>query len=118
VSPDGAWVAAKPIGSAPTLFPVDRGEVRVIPGLDDSEIPVQWTADGKTLYVYRSGELPARVSLVNVGDGRRRPWRDIAPSDTAGVFGVDYLAITPGGRGYVYSYRRLLSSLYVFEGLQ
>jgi hypothetical protein len=118
VSPDGAWVAAKAIGSAPTLFPVDRGEARVIPGLDDSEIPVQWTADGKTLYVYRSGELPARVSLVNVGDGLRRPWRDLTPSDTAGVFGVDYLAITPGGRGYVYSYRRLLSSLYVFEGLQ
>jgi Tol biopolymer transport system component len=118
VSPDGAWVAAKPIGGTPMLYPVDGGEARVIPGLEDSETPVQWTEDGKALYVYQSGELPARVSLVNVDDGKRLPWRDLAPSDTAGVSGIDYLAVTPDGTGYVYSYRRLLSDLYVFEGLR
>ena len=118
VSPDGAWVAVTPIGGTPMLYPVDGGEARAIPGLDGSEIPVQWTNDGKALYVYRSGELPARVSLVNVGDGTRQSWSNLAPSDTAGVFGIDYLALAPGGTGYVYSYRRLLSNLYVFEGLR
>ena len=29
-----------------------------------------------------------------------------------------YRAIASDGEGYVYSYRRLLSTLYVFEGLQ
>jgi hypothetical protein len=118
VSPDGRWVTATPIDGPPMLFPVDGGEARPIPGLESLEVPVQWTADGSALYVVRIGELPARVSLVDVADGGRRPWRDLEPSDTAGVFGIDYLAVNPGGEGYVYSYRRLLSNLHVIEGLK
>jgi hypothetical protein len=118
VSPNGRWVTATPIDGPPQLFPVDGGDARPIPGLEDHEVPVQWTADGEALYVYRSGELPARVSLVDVTDGSRRPWHELEPNDTAGVFGIDYLAVNPGGDGYVYSYRRLLSTLYVIEGLR
>jgi serine/threonine protein kinase len=118
VSPDGRWVAAKPIAGPPRLYSVDGEISRPITGLEPSEIPFQWTADGSALYVYRNGELPAHVSLIDVSDGRRRPWRDLAPSDTAGIFGIDFLAVSPSGTGYVYSYRRLLSTLYVFEGLQ
>jgi len=65
-----------------------------------------------------TAEPPMRVSLVDVADGGRHPWRDLAPRDTAGVFSIDYLAVNPGGEGYVYSYRRLLSTLQVIEGLQ
>ncbi len=118
VSPDGRWVAVKPIDGPQRLYPLEGGDSRVLPGLEDSELPVQWTADGSALYVYRAGEVPARVSLVTVGDGKRSPWRDLAPSDTAGVFGIDFLAVTMDGTGYVYSYRRLLSTLYVVEGLR
>jgi hypothetical protein len=118
VSPDGLWVTATPIDGPPTLFPVGSGEAREIPGLEAAEVPVQWTVDGKALYVFRTGDLPARVSLVDVASGQRRPWRDLAPSDTAGVFSIDYLAVNPAGEGYVYSYRRLLSSLHVIEGLR
>jgi hypothetical protein len=63
-------------------------------------------------------ELPALVYLVDVDDGTRRVWRDLAPSDMSGISGIDYLAVKPGGDGYVYSYRRLLSTLYVTEGLR
>jgi len=66
----------------------------------------------------RDRRAPMRVSLVDVADGGRHPWRDLAPRDTAGVFSIDYLAVNPGGEGYVYSYRRLLSTLQVIEGLQ
>ena len=118
VSPDGRWVAAKPIGGPPRLYSIDGDASRPITGLEPSEIPFQWTADGAALYVYRNGELPARVALIDVRDGARQPWRDLAPGDTAGIFGIDYLAVSPNGTGYVYSYRRLLSTLYVFEGLQ
>jgi hypothetical protein len=118
VSPEGRWVAAKPVDGPPRLFSTVGEESRPILGLEPSEIPFQWTVDGSHLYVYRSGELPASVSLVDVGDRSRRSWRDLAPSDTAGIFGIDFLAVSPSGTGYVYSYRRLLSTLYVFEGLR
>lgn len=97
---------------------MDGGDSLAIPGLEEDEVPVQWTSDGRSLYVYKIGELPARVSILGLDDGLRRPWRELAPSDPAGVFGVDSVAIAPDGEGYFYSYRRLLSTLYVIEGLK
>jgi len=118
VSPDGRWVTATPIDGPPRRYPVTGGDSLAIPGLEEEEVPIQWTSDGRSLYVYKSGELPARVSILGLEDGRRRHWRDLAPSDPAGVFGVDSLAIAIDGEGYVYSYRRLLSTLFVIEGLK
>ncbi|MCJ7755957.1 MAG: hypothetical protein MUP13_15455, partial [Thermoanaerobaculales bacterium] len=118
VSPDGRWVTATPIDGPPRLFSLDGGESRAIPGIEDLDVPVQWTTDGGSLYVYRSGELPASVTVLDLDSGRRRAWGDLAPSDPAGVFGIDYLNMTPDGESYVYSYRRLLSTLYVIEGLK
>ena len=117
VSPDGLWVTATPIGGSPRRYPLDGGDSVEIPGLEVGEIPVQWTPDGD-LYVFRPGELPARVWRVDLESGERAFWGELAPNDPAGVFGIDYLAISPDGEGFVYSYRRLLSTLYVFEGLK
>jgi len=117
VSQDSRWVTATPIGGLPRRYPVDGGESLEIPGVEKGEVPVQWTHDGD-LFVFRSGELPARVWRVDLDSGERTLWGEIAPSDPAGVFGIDYLAIAPDGVSYVYSYRRLLSTLNVFEGLQ
>jgi len=118
VSPDGKWVTATPIDGLPRIFSLEGGESVEIAGLEEDEVPVQWTGDSSELYVYRPGELPARVWRVDLASGERTFWGEIAPSDPAGVFGIDYLAISPDGEGYVYSYRRLLSTLYLFEGLQ
>ena len=117
VSPDGRWVTATPIGGSPRRFPLDGGDSLEISGIEEGEIPVQWTLEGD-LYVFRPGELPARVWRVNLESGERTFWGELAPRDPAGVFGIDYLAISPDGAGYVYSFRRLLSTLYVFEGLK
>jgi Tol biopolymer transport system component len=118
VSPDGAWVTATPIGGSPMMFPIGGGDPRPIPGLEELEIPIQWTSDGSALYVYRSGGLPARVWRLDPKNGSRSPWLDLGPSDPAGVFGIDTLFMTPDGVSYIYSYRRLLSTLYVMEGLR
>jgi serine/threonine protein kinase/WD40 repeat protein len=118
VSPDGKWVTATPIDGSPRLYSLEGGDSIAIPGLEEGEVPVQWTGDGKEIFAYRPGELPARVWRVDIESGDRSFWGELAPSDPAGVFGIDYLAISPDGAGYVYSYRRLLSTLYVFEGLQ
>ena len=118
VSPDGKWVTATPIDGPPRIFSLEGEESVEIAGIEEGEVPVQWTGDGSEIYVYRPGELPARVWRVDLSSGERTFWGEIAPSDPAGVFGIDYLAISPDGQGYVYSYRRLLSTLYLFEGLQ
>ncbi len=40
------------------------------------------------------------------------------PSDPAGVGLINPAFVTPDGRHYVYSFRRVLSDLYLAEGLR
>lgn len=116
VSPDGKWVAT--IGhDGHFLYPVDGGERRPIAGLDQNDWPVAWSSDGQTLYFRREGEMPLSVMRVDVATGREESWKQFLPPDPAGVMWIDPL-VTSDGRGYVYTYHRVLSDLYLVEGLK
>lgn len=39
-------------------------------------------------------------------------------SDSAGVFAMNRAVIAPSGKAYAYSYRRVLSNLYLVDGLK
>ena len=116
VSPDGKWVAT--VGhDGHFLYPVDDGERRPFPGPEDEEWPVQWSADGRFVYVHKQGTFPARVTRVKLGTGRREVWRELAPADPAGVTFVKPI-LTRDARAYVYTYHRYLSDLYLVSGLR
>lgn len=40
------------------------------------------------------------------------------PADASGVVDIPNVCITPDGRSYVYSYARILSSLFLIEGVK
>jgi eukaryotic-like serine/threonine-protein kinase len=116
VSPDGEWVAT--IGhDGHFLYPVDGGGRRPFPGPGPDDWPVQWSADGTAVYLRREGELPMPVLRVDVASGRSEVWKRLMPSDGAGVVWLDPL-LTADGRGYVYTYHRLLTDLYLVDGLK
>ncbi len=72
VSPDGTRVAT--IGHDGHFFyPVDGGERLPFAGPEDEEWPLQWSADGRYVYVdaHRVGHGPARA-LEGAGPGRSR----------------------------------------------
>jgi hypothetical protein len=79
------------------------------------EIVAGWTADGRGLWVWRHGEIPARVYQLDVASGRRSLWKEIRPRHTTGVSGLRNLFIAPNGRA-VYNYAQVLSELYLVEG--
>jgi len=81
-------------------------------------LPVAWSSDGHSIFVYRSAELPAKVDLIELSSGRRTHWKELRPSDPAGVEFIGPILMTADARTYVYGYRRLLSDLYVVEGLK
>jgi serine/threonine protein kinase/dipeptidyl aminopeptidase/acylaminoacyl peptidase len=118
LSPDGHQVAAIGPDEKGYLFPIPSGDPQPIKGLQPGEVPVAWTADGHSLYVYRGGDLPSRVYRLDVATGNRALWRELMPPDPSGVEFVGPVLPTPDGRSYVYGYRRLLSDLYLVEGLQ
>jgi eukaryotic-like serine/threonine-protein kinase len=117
ISPDGTRVAATSVSGPVSLWPVAGGRPRVLAGSEPGDRPVSWTADGRSLWIFRRGEVPAHVSIVDVETGRRTPWKTLVPPDAAGVYSVNELKVTPSGNAYFYSYRRTLSELYEVHGL-
>ena len=118
LSPDGKMVASVGPDQKGYLFPTSSGESRAIPGFQVGEVPVAWSPDGQFLYIYKGGDLPAKVYRLNVANGSRTLWRQLMPPDPAGVEYVGPVLPTPDGKAYVYGYRRLLSDLYLVEGLK
>ena len=118
LSPDGSRVAAVGPDGKVYLFPIPKGDAQPLKGLQPGEVPIAWTPDGRSLYIYKGGELPAKVFRLEVATGNRTLWKQLMPPDPAGVEFVGPVLPTPDGKSYVYGYRRLLSDLYLVEGLQ
>jgi hypothetical protein len=64
------------------------------------------------------GQVPARVFRLDPFTGRRDLWKEFAPSDPAGIVEVQAIVMTPDAASYAYTYIRILSTLYVAEGLR
>ena len=118
VSPDGRFVAAQGPDSKIAIYPVGGGSPRTVAAPKAGESPILWSADGNSLYVYGTDEVPARVFKVDIASGRRELWKTIAPADRSGLNSIDSIVATPDGRSYAYSCTRILTNLEVVEGLR
>ncbi len=118
VSPDGKLVAVRGPDRRLYLYPVEGGEPTALVGLTSDDRPVGFTPDGRFLYVFRLGEVPAKVYRYGVASGRKELWKELMPADAAGLNTINRVVVTPDGRAYAYSYIRNLSNLYLVEGLK
>ena len=118
VSPDGKYVLGKkdqrfcivPLAGDQTLQP--------LPFIQANESVSGWTADNKGLYVGDPSSLPTSIYVVDIQTGQRHLHHQNAPPDLSGVPGVDLGLTTPDGKFYAYDVPRVLSYLYVVEGLK
>ena len=117
ISPDGRLVAATGPDRKIHLCPTGGGEPRPLPGARADELPFGWSADGRSLYLGRIA-IPARVEMCDVATGKRTPWKEIVPPDPAGALAIGPILVTPDGKSYLYSYRRLLDDLFLVKGLR
>jgi eukaryotic-like serine/threonine-protein kinase len=118
VSPDGKFVATVGPDNRLAIYPVDGGASRPLPGAEVLERAIAWSADGGSIYVYRTFESPARVFKIDVATGKRELWKTITPVDRAGLITIDNIVMTPDARAYAYSFQRVLTNLEVVEGLR
>jgi eukaryotic-like serine/threonine-protein kinase len=118
VSPDNKFTVVRGPDQRLYLYPIEGGEPVPLPGVTTQDEPVGWTADGKSVWVFRRAELPTKVSRVDVATGQREVWKELIPADAAGVTEVTQPLPTPDGKYYVYTYVRMLADLYVAEGLK
>jgi eukaryotic-like serine/threonine-protein kinase len=114
---DGKTFAAPDVGGKLTLYSVDGGASRTIPGDTTGMVPIRFGTDG-SLYASYPNEVPQRVFKIDVVTGRQQVVTTLAPGDAAGLIGISPVALSPDGKSYAYSYRRTLSELYVVDGLK
>jgi serine/threonine protein kinase len=117
VSPDGKLVIAPDPDGRLALFPIDGSASRLVPGINPGQRFVQWSEDGKSIYV-RGDSMPISVSKVDLSTGKQSPFLHLMPADPSGVAGVNSVVLSRNGKTYAYNYRRLLSELMVVEGLK
>jgi hypothetical protein len=87
-------------------------------GLEAGDRPISWNQDGRSIYFYRTGEVPAKVYQLELATGKKTIWKQIVPIDSTGVSTIGPILVTPDGKTYVYGFHRTLADLYLVEGLK
>jgi Tol biopolymer transport system component len=75
--------------------------------------PICWTKDQTGIYVIRASDLPGKIYRFDRATDQITVWKELHPSDPAGIEAIGPLLITPDEKSYAYSYRRILGSLYL-----
>ena len=120
LSPDGAFLAGLGRHGDILVLPLAGGALRrwAGEGARSGLVPAGWTADGRSLFVYRGGNVPADVQKLDLSTGLLEPWRRLTLEDLAGINRIEPIRVAPDGASWAYGYVRVLSNLYVVEGLK
>jgi Tol biopolymer transport system component len=114
---DGKEVVSRQ-GDLLTYYPIGGGAPRTMKAkIPDVIFPMSGQT-ARSLIAAERQEVPLKLYRYDTMTGERKPWRDLVPSDRAGVYIVHLFDVTPDARWYAYSYVRDLSDLYLVEGLR
>jgi Tol biopolymer transport system component len=119
ISPDGKRFIVRAPDRRFVVYPLEGGEPTPIPGLAPDDSIAGWTADERFVYVRRGGQsFPARIDRLDITTGHAEKWKDLAPADMTGLISVRTPRIAPDGRSYTYSAARVLSALFLVDGVK
>ncbi len=115
ISPDGLKVMF--VGRA------IKSSIYTIAGehVGDVEAPnyaVGWSADSKGVFVDSPDEVPLKVKRFDLATGAITPWREIAIPDLAGASNAPELVMSASGDAYAYSVFKMMTDLFIVDGLR
>ncbi len=122
VSPDGHWIVGLKEPGKASLIPADGGEPRPLAGLEAGDVPLCWSADGRSLYVREAGGAPdtpvleTKIWQLDPASGQRRLFSEIRLSEP--VSPAERFLLAPEAKTYVYASTRGYSQLYLIEGVR
>ncbi len=117
VSPAGDRIVAIGPNRRPWIYPLS-GEATPFPGGAEGDFAIRWSADGKAVFFHSLGAIPVPIRKVDALTGRSEVVRTLSPGDRSGVQWVSPVAMTADAKRFVFSYQRVISDLYVVEGLK
>ncbi|HEY3204674.1 MAG TPA: protein kinase [Thermoanaerobaculia bacterium] len=118
ITPDSKAVVVRGPDRRIYLYPIEGGEPTALAGLSIEDLPMRFTTDGRVLLFQRRGEVPARIYRYDVASSHKELWKELMPSDAAGLSGINRVVMTPDGKTYAYSYLRVLSYLQLVDGMK
>ena len=118
LSADGKLVLARGPDGKYSVYPISGGEPRPVPGLTETDVLAQWSADGRAVLVYRRAEIPCRLEHVDLATGHRTLFKEFAPADRTGLLSMREIFVTDDLRSYAYTAYYQVSSLFISEGRQ
>jgi hypothetical protein len=116
VSPDGQQILYSKTGGTYFIQHAGGGTAQAVLGLTADDQVIQWSADGRSVYVYRPTSMPFRLERLDIVSGRREMVREVAPADRTGVLYSTGAALTDDTKSYAYDVKRMTSQLFVVEG--
>jgi hypothetical protein len=116
ITPDGRTIAQNLQGELGIYYVDGRPPTRIT-GLGPEDVPIEWTADRRGIYVTSGNGAPRIVDRVDLATGRRTRVLEVMAREKAGLR-LSILEISPDAKYYVHTYARLLSDLFVVEGLK
>jgi eukaryotic-like serine/threonine-protein kinase len=123
LSPDGRTLATVDRYGEYYLCPVDGGaDPDPLPGYMDGDTLLQWTADGKSMFIREAGNLVLRIHRLDLSSRAREFWREFVPPDPTVLIDIGsdpgQVRMTPDGRSYAYTYWTFEGELYLARGLE
>ena len=116
VSPDGRSFVV--VGLRKLLLgQIAGGEPKAVAGLQEGESVVRWSGDGRYLFLGRAEDGTLTVIRLEVGSGKREPWRVLKVPQNGAEF-IGQLALSPDGKAAVCTFQQDLSNLYLVTGLK
>jgi hypothetical protein len=119
VSPDGQRVITMDDASQLHVCELPKtglGTCRSVAGTAPEERMAGWSADSRSIYIYRQYPMPVRIDRVDVTNGRRDLYTTLQTANAA-VSGVMSVFVTPKGALFC-NYMRNRSVLYAISGVR
>jgi hypothetical protein len=118
VTPDGKFLLALDSKRVRWLYPVGGGEPQKFPFTPNPDERIMAFFDGGKSVLVRTPNLPVEITRVDLATGRRSPFKEIVPADPSGVQAIPTIRISADGKSYSYTVGRILSDLFVVDGLK
>ena len=101
------------------IYPLDGGDPHPIEAMTSTDIPLYWSKDHRYVYAVDGFMLPVDIWRVDLETARRQLWRRVQPLQSAGTgsLGNILLVAEAEAEAYVAVYSRVLSELYLVDGL-
>ena len=123
---DGKRIVGINEAAEAVIFDTEKLTVSKVPGLEPDEQPrmgpdlngAAWSNDGKALILVKASLFGAEIFRVDIESGKKTMLKKMELSEKAGTFMKPLILYAEKSDTYVYRVSRVLSKLYVVEGLQ